>query len=570
MHDLVIRNANIVDGTGRDAFVGDVAVEGGRIVSVGRGAGVGRREIEAEGRLLTPGWVDIHTHYDGQVSWDPYLTPSSWHGVTTVVMGNCGVGFAPVRPGAEEFLIRIMDGVEDIPGAALAEGIDFRWESFAEYLDVLSGMERVLDVGTQVPHCAVRAYVMGERCHEDEATADEIAEMARVTREGLQAGALGFTTSRTILHRERGGPLVPGTYCGPEELLAIAGTLGEVGHGVFEMVSDRQGREPDRAWMVEFAKKTGRPLTFALSKSDREPEYHRELLEDLRQLSERGIELKAMTPGRPVGLLHGLQSSLHPFLTHQAFRPLRGKPLDEQLAGLRDPETRAAILAGEPMTKDPSARHFMTNWGHYFALGDPPDYEPAREQSAAAVAECEGRSPAEVVYDWLLQREGRQLVYMPLVNYADYDCEVIREFLEHPSTVLSLSDGGAHVGLVCDVSVPTYMITYWARDRRRGPGIDLERVVKMQTSETARLYGLNDRGEIAVGKKADLNLIDLERLHLHAPEMVFDLPCNGKRFIQRADGYVATIVSGQITFEDGEATGALPGKILRGPQLSAS
>jgi N-acyl-D-aspartate/D-glutamate deacylase len=566
MHDLVLRNASIVDGTGAPSFRGDIAIDGDRIVAVGGSAGPGRREIDAQGRIVTPGWVDIHTHYDGQVSWDPYLTPSSWHGVTTVVMGNCGVGFAPVRPGQEEFLIRIMDGVEDIPGAALAEGIDFSWESFGEYLDALSRQERVLDVAAQVPHCALRAYVMGERCHEDVATPEEIAEMARLTREALLAGALGFTTSRTILHRERGGPLVPGTYCEPEELLAIAGTLGEVGYGVFEMVSDRMGTGPDRAWMVELARKTGRPVIFALAQSDRDPQAYRAVLEDLAQLNAEGLQIKAMVPGRPVGLLHGLQSSLHPFLTHPSFQPLRDRPLAEQLVELRRPELRAALLREEPGTKDPIAKHFLTNWSKYFALGDPPDYEPTAEQSAEAIAKREDRQPAEVVYDWLLQRDGRQMIYMPLANYAGYDFEVVREFLEHPSTIISLSDGGAHVGLVCDASTPTYMLTHWARDRKRGPQLGLERAVQMQTSETAKLYGLDDRGEIAVGKKADLNVIDMERLHLHAPEMVFDLPCNGKRLVQRADGYTHTIVSGQVTFENGEPTGALPGKILRGPQ----
>ncbi len=566
MHDLVIRNASIVDGTGRPAFEGDVAVEGGRIVSVGERAGRGRREIEARGQLLTPGWVDIHTHYDGQVSWDPYLSPSSWHGVTTVVMGNCGVGFAPVRPGQEDFLIRIMDGVEDIPGAALAEGIDFCWESFGEYLDALSEGKRVLDVAAQVPHCAVRAYVMGDRCHEDVATPEEIAEMARVTREGLMAGALGFTTSRTVLHRERGGPLVPGTYCAPEELLAIAGTMAEVGYGVFEMVSDRQGSGPDREWMVEFAKKSGRPLIFALAQSDRNPEGYKAVLADLLELNKQGVPIKAMVPGRPVGLLHGLQGTLHPFLTHEAFRPLRDKPLAEVVAAMKNPELRAAIVSSEPATKDPIARHFLTNFSKYFALGDPPEYEPEADQSAESIARREGRSPAEVTYDWLLQRDGRQLIYMPLANYVDYDFEVVREFLEHPSTILSLSDGGAHVGIVADASTPTYMLTHWARDRSRGPRLGLEQVVRMQTLETAHLYGLCDRGEIAVGKKADLNLIDLERLHLHAPEMVFDLPCDGKRLVQRADGYTATVVSGEVTFENGEATGAMPGHILRGPQ----
>jgi N-acyl-D-aspartate/D-glutamate deacylase len=569
MHDLVIRGGTIVDGTGRKAYAGDLAVDGGRIASVGGRAGPGRREIAAEGQLVSPGWVDIHTHYDGQVSWDPYLTPSSWHGVTTIVMGNCGVGFAPVRRGEESFLIRIMDGVEDIPGAALAAGIDFRWETFAEYLDALDALPRVLDVGTQVPHCAVRAYVMGERCHDDIATPEEIEEMARVTREGVRAGALGFSTSRTILHRERNGPLVPGTYCRPEELLALAGTLGEVGHGVFEMVSDRQGREPDRSWMIEFARKTGRPLIFALAQSDRDPQGFREVLEDLQRLNLEGLAIKAMVPGRPVGLLHGLQSSLHPFLTHPSFQPLRERPLAEQVRELRRPEVRAALLREEPGTENPIARMFLTNWSKYFALGDPPDYEPTAEQSAEAIAKRQGRSPAEVTLDWLLEREGRQLIYMPLANYAGYDLEVVRECLEHPSTVISLSDGGAHVGIVCDASTPTYMLTHWARDRTRGPRLGVERAVQLQTSETARLYGLHDRGELLPGRKADLNVIDHQRLRLRAPEMVFDLPCDGKRLVQRAEGYTATIVSGEVTFEHGVATGALPGRLVRGPQRSA-
>ncbi len=566
MHDLVIRGGTIVDGTGRAAHEGDVAVDAGRIASVGGRAGSGRREIDAKGLVVTPGFVDIHTHYDGQVSWDPYLTPSSWHGVTTVIMGNCGVGFAPVRPGQQAFLIRIMDGVEDIPGTALAEGIDFRWESFGEYLDALATTPRVLDVGAQVPHCAVRAYVMGERCHDDAATPDEIAEMARSVREGLRAGALGFSTSRTILHRERNGPLVPGTHCSAEELLALAGTLGEVGHGVFEMVSDLQGREPDRSWMLEFARKTGRPLIFALAQSDRDPNGFRAVLEDLRALNAQGLAIKAMVPGRPVGLLHGLQGSLHPFLTHPSFQRLRELPLAEQVRELERPEVRAALLRESPGTENPIARMFLTNWSKYFRLGDPPDYEPREAQSAAAIARTTGKSPAEVTLDWMLEREGRQLVYMPLANYAGYDFEVVREFLEHPSTVLSLSDGGAHVGAVCDASTPTYMLTHWVRDRTRGPKLPIERAVQLQTSETARLYGLLDRGVLAPGMKADVNVIDLERLQLHAPEMVFDLPCDGKRLIQRASGYRATIVSGEVTYQDGEATGALPGRILRGPQ----
>jgi N-acyl-D-aspartate/D-glutamate deacylase len=443
MHDLVIRGGTIVDGTGRAPMTGDVAIDGERIAAVGGKAGPGRREIAADGLVVTPGFVDIHTHYDGQVSWDPYLTPSSWHGVTTAIMGNCGVGFAPVRRGAERFLIQIMDGVEDIPGSALAEGIDFQWESFGEYLDVLSAQRRVLDVGAQVPHCAVRAYVMGERCHDDAATPDEIAEMARVVRDGLRAGALGFSTSRTILHRERNGPLVPGTHCSPEELLALGGALGDVGHGVFEMVSDLQGREPDRSWMVEFARKTGRPLIFALAQNERDPNGFRTALADLGALNRQGLAIKAMAPGRPVGLLHGLQSSVHPFLTHASFQSLRERPLAEQVRELRKPELRAALLREEPGTDNRVLRMFLTNWSQYFRLGDPPDYEPRKSESAAAIARANAKSPAEVTLDWMLERGGRQLVYMPFAHYGGYDFEILREMLEHPSTVLSLSDGGA-------------------------------------------------------------------------------------------------------------------------------
>jgi N-acyl-D-aspartate/D-glutamate deacylase len=562
MHDLVVRGGTIVDGSGRSRFEGDVAVDDGQIVAVGRIATRGRREIDARHKLVTPGWVDIHTHYDGQVTWDPYLSPSSWHGVTTVVMGNCGVGFAPVRPGHEDFLIELMEGVEDIPGTALHEGIDWRWESFPEYLDALDAMPRAIDVAAQVPHCAVRAYVLGERAHDLELSAEEISEMARLTREALAAGAIGFSTSRTILHRSKHG-LVPGTHSKPEELLALGRALGEVGHGVFEMVSDLQGQEPDLAWMVRFCRETGRAITFALAQTPMQPSAWRETLARIDALDAEGLAIVPQVPCRPTGMLFGLQSSLHSFITHASYRDVADLPLATRVARLRDPAIRARILAEEPGARDPIARALMSNWERIFLLGDPPDYEPPRERSVAATAAREGRTPQEVAYDWMLELDGRQFLFAPLANYVGCDFEVLREMIVHPRTLLGLSDGGAHCGLICDASMPTYLLTHWSRDRSRGERIPLEHVVRLQTSRTAEVYGLRDRGRIDVGMKADLNVIDFDALHLHAPRMVFDLPAAGRRLVQRADGYAATICAGEVAFEDGEATGALPGKLVR-------
>ena len=564
MHDLVIRNGTIVDGTGRPRFAGDVAIDEGVVAAVGEVSGRGRREIDATDLLVTPGWVDVHTHYDGQVTWDPVLAPSSWHGVTTLVMGNCGVGFAPVRRGEEAFLIELMEGVEDIPGTALHEGIDWQWESFPQYLDALAAMERVLDVAAQVPHCAVRAYVLGERAHDLDVSGDEIAAMARLTREALRAGAVGFSTSRTILHRSRHG-LVPGTHSKPEELLALGGALGEAGHGVFEMVSDHQGQEPDLSWMRELCGRTGRVLTFALAQSPIQPHAWRETLARIEELAATGLRIVPQVPCRPTGMLYGLQSSLHPFITHPTYvRELAHLPLNERVGRLRMAETRARLLAEEPSTGNPIARALMANWPFIFPLGDPPDYEPAPESSVAAAAEREGRRPEEVVYDWMLERDGHQLLFAPLANYVDYDFEALREMMLHPRTVLGLSDGGAHCGLICDASMPTFLLTHWVRDRRRGPRLELEQAVRLQTGNTAAVYGLTDRGTLEPGKKGDLNVIDLDALRLHAPEMVFDLPAGGRRLVQRVDGYRATVVAGVVTFEDGEETGARPGHLVRG------
>ena len=519
MHDLVIRNGKIVDGTGKPAFIGDVAIDGGKITSVGDKAGAARREIDATGLLVTPGFVDIHTHYDGQVTWDPYLTPSSWHGVTTLVMGNCGVGFAPVEPGKEEFLIGLMEGVEDIPGTALAEGIKWGWESFPQYMDAVEKMKRAVDVGVQVPHGSVRAYVMGERgAHNEAATPEDIEKMAAVVRDGIRAGALGFTTSRTMLHRAKNKELVPGTFAGEDELLGIGRALGQAGHGVFEMASDMVGPDATMEWMVKLSAETGLPITFAIAQTDNGPHAYRNLLERVREFNRNGAHLAPQISARPTGLLMGLESSLHPFITHPTYKTIAHLPIDERVAKMREPAMRAQILSEEPSVKDKATRHMVTNFKKFFPLGDPPDYEPVRESSVAARAERLGKSAAELTYDLMLERNGRELLYMPLGNYAEYNHNALREMLLDEVTTLGLSDGGAHCGLICDASMPSYMLSHWVRDRSRGEKLPVETAVRLQTSDTAKLYGLNDRGVLAPGMKADVNVIDLDALKLHAPQ----------------------------------------------------
>jgi len=567
MHDLVISNGKIVDGTGQPSFIGDVAIDGGKITSVGPKAGAGRREIDATGLLVTPGFVDIHTHYDGQVTWDPYLTPSSWHGVTTLVMGNCGVGFAPVAPGKEEFLIGLMEGVEDIPGTALAEGIKWNWESFPEYMNAVEKMKRAVDVGVQVPHGSVRAYVMGERgAHNEAATPEDIEKMAAVVRDGIKAGALGFTTSRTMLHRAKNKELVPGTFASEDELLGIGRALGQAGHGVFEMASDMVGPDATMEWMVKLSAETGLPITFAMAQTDKDPNSYRKMMARVKELNARGAHLAPQISARPTGLLMGLESSLHPFITHPTYKTIAHLPIDERVAKMREPAIRAQLLAEEPSVHDKATRFMVTNFTKFFPLGDPPDYEPTRESSVAARAEKMGVSAAELTYDLLLERNGRELLYMPFGNYAEYNHNALREMLLDPVTTLGLSDGGAHCGLICDASMPSYMLSHWVRGRSRGERMPVETAVRLQTSDTAKLYGLGDRGVLAPGMKADLNVIDLEALKLHAPQMVFDLPAGGRRLIQRAEGYKFTILSGEVTFQDGVPTEAMPGKLIRGPQ----
>jgi N-acyl-D-amino-acid deacylase len=567
MHDLVIRGGVIVDGSGAPGRSGDVAIDGERLTRVGGGAGAARRELDARGCIVAPGWVDIHTHYDGQVTWDPYLSPSCWHGVTTVVMGNCGVGFAPAKPDRHQWLIGLMEGVEDIPGTALAEGIRWEWETFPEYLDALARMPRVLDVAAQVPHGAVRAYVMGERGAKNEAaTASEIVAMADIVRDGIAAGALGFSTSRTLLHRAVDGEPVPGTFATEDELLGIGRALGVLGRGVFELASDLRPEEPEIAWMERLSRETGRPVTFTLLQNDLDPGQWRRMLEATERAAARGARVIGQISARPTGLLMGWESTAHPFIFHPTYRALAHLPLAARVERLRDPAIRSRIMTEDPAFADPLAAFVCTQFHKLFPLGDPPDYEPAAERSVAAMATRAGRSPQEVAYDLMLGRDGRELLYLPLLNYADFDFEPIRAMLEHPNTVLSLSDGGAHCGLICDASTPTLLLTHWVRGRTRGPRLPLERMVRRQTLETAALYGLDDRGLLAAGRLADVNVIDLDGLRLAPPEMVFDLPAGGRRLVQRASGYRYTVKNGTVTFENGRAVGAFPGRLVRGPQ----
>jgi N-acyl-D-amino-acid deacylase len=560
MHDLVIRDARIVDGTGAAAFHGDVAVTNGRIAQVGGKAGAAKREIAAAGRLVTPGFVDVHTHYDGQASWDPWLAPSSWHGVTTIVMGNCGVGFAPVKPDKHDWLINVMEGVEDIPGTALTEGIPWGWESFPDYLDALDRMPRAIDIGAQMPHGALRAYVMGERGATNEpATVDDIAAMSRLLEQSLEAGALGFTSSRSTVHRTKDGAHIPGYEVATDELIGIAAALKRSGKGAIGLNCDFLDVEAEIAWMRRLREAAGRTVWFLLAQFNDDPQKWRRILD-----AAKANGLMAQVAGRPIGFNLSLDGSLHPFISKPSYKRIAHLPIDERVRAMRTPEVRAAITSEMVRHRSDIMRTATERFDRMFRLGDPPDYEPPPELSVAAMAARDGRSPAEIAYDILLERDGRELLFMPAFNYAGGDHTAIAEMMAYPNTRLGLSDGGAHCGLICDASTPTYMLTHWVRDRSRGPRLPLEAIVRQQTSETASLYGLNDRGVLAPGRKADINVIDLDRLTLRAPIMVRDLPAGGRRLVQKAEGYAATIVSGEPVFVDDEPTGTLPGKLVRG------
>ncbi|MGO9856921.1 MAG: N-acyl-D-amino-acid deacylase family protein, partial [Acidimicrobiales bacterium] len=542
MHDLVIRGGTVVDGTGGPSRTADVAVDDGIITAVGDlESAAAKRTFDADGLLVTPGVVDVHTHYDGQVTWDPLVTPSSWHGVTTIVMGNCGVGFAPVRPGSQEWLVQLMEGVEDIPGTALTEGITWGWESFPEYLTALEGMGRVLDVGTQVPHGAVRAYVMGERgSHNEPATPEDIAAMAALVKEGIAAGALGFSTSRTIVHRAVDGEPVPGTFAAEDEIFGIGQALQSLGAGVFELApagamgEDLAAPEREVALMRRLSAAIGRPISFALLQVDAAPDQWREILRLAAEANDEGADLRPQVAGRALNVLLGFQT-FHPFSKRPTYLAIADLPLAERIQHLRKDEVRRAILS-ESIPDDPlMALIGGQSTSHMFPLGEPPDYEPTPDMSVAAIARREGRPEEEVLYDLLLRHDGRELVLFTLGGYSHGSLDDMKEMLLHPNSALGLSDGGAHCGVICDASAPTYMLSHWARDR--ADGLPLEFVVKKMTRDTANLYGLEDRGVLAPGFKADLNLVDLEHLNLRLPEMVHDLPAGARRLIQRADGW---------------------------------
>jgi len=566
MHDLVIRNANIVDGTGADAYSGDIAIDGGTIAQVGGTAGAGKREIAANGAMASPGWVDVHTHYDGQVTWDPVVSPSSWHGVTSIVMGNCGVGFAPVKPSDHNMLIELMEGVEDIPSAALHEGVPWNWESFPEFMDALEAMPRAIDVATQVPHNPVRAYVMGEDAGTDRtSTTEEREKMAAIVAEGMASGALGFTTSRTKFHRTSSGDHVPSHFADLEELRTIVQSLKSHGDGVIGLLCDFDEPEKDIAGFRQLAVESGRPLYYLLVQFDEHPDRWRKVLE-LSRPGDDGAVIHPQVCPRPVGFFLGLECTFNPFVSRGAYREIADLPLDERVKRMRDPEVRRKILSQVRDHKSNLMQQVTGAFDKMYRLGDPPNYEPSEADSILSIAKREGREPQEVAYDMLLERDGHELIYLPFTNYTDRNHEVILEMLRDEQSLFGLGDGGAHCGLICDATIPTYLLTHWVRDRKRGDRLPLEWIIKRQTRDNANFFGLHDRGVLAPGMKADVNLIDMDRLTLRPPHIVHDLPAGGRRLVQEADGYLATIQSGAVTFEEGTHTGALPGRLVRGRQ----
>ncbi len=569
-YDLVIRGGTIVDGSGAERVEGDVAIRDGRIAAVGSFAGNGAEEIDARGRLVTPGFVDIHTHYDGQVTWDDRLQPSSWHGVTTVVMGNCGVGFAPCRADDRDRLIRLMEGVEDIPFPVLSEGLPWNWQDFPSYLDALDGRRTDIDFAAQLPHAALRVNVMGERgANREPATDADIAAMAAQAEAAMRAGALGFTTSRTLNHRTSDGQPTPTLTAAEDELQGIAQGLKRAGSGVLQFVTDFPDPLAEFGMMRCLVERSGRPLSFSLVQADRAPDAWKMLLGLLEAATADGLEMRAQVAGRPVGIMLGFELTLNPFSFHPSYREIAGLPLADRVARLRDPAFRQRLLTEEASGENPMARDTLTNFARMWMITTPPDYEQTAETTVAAKAARAGVSPAEFALDHMLSEGGRGMIYLPFLNYSNDSLAPALAMMQHKDTVLGLSDGGAHVGTICDGSFPTSMLVHWTRDRTRGPKLPLEWVIKAQSADTAAAVGLHDRGLLRPGYKADLNIIDYDRLTLHAPEVRFDLPAGGKRLVQRADGYVATIVAGQVTYRDGAATQALPGRLVRGGRKPA-
>jgi N-acyl-D-aspartate/D-glutamate deacylase len=567
MYDLIIRGGRVADGMGRGRpRTADVAIAGDRIAAVGKLDGDrARREVDAEGLLVTPGWVDIHTHYDGQVTWDPEVSPSGWHGVTTIVIGNCGVGFAPARRDERDWLIQLMEGVEDIPGTALAEGMSWNWESFPDYLDEVERMPRLLDVAALLPHGALRAYVLGEGRANDAATSGEIDHMTKLARQAIEAGAVGISTTRTMLHRAKDGELAAGTNAVAAELIGIGGALGRAGRRVFSVASDMLDLDGEFAWMAAISSGNRVPVTYQTLQVDFAPDLWRTWVNRGVAANRRGAWLVPQVAGRPTSVMIGFESTVGLFSHLPEWNALADLPHEARVARLRDPLVRASLLgAPAPDSGLPFILH--ANLHKLFPLGDPPDYEPSPEISVTAIAARERRSPLEVAYDLMLRDGGKELLYLPVFSYAPGDFSSIQEMIEHPATVLGLGDGGAHCGFLCDASLPTFMLSHWARDRTRGPRLPVEQAVHLQTRRTAELYGFDDRGLLAPGYLADVNVIDFEGLSLSVPRMVQDLPAGGQRLVQSAAGYVATVKSGVMVREHDQPTGERPGGLLRGPQ----
>jgi len=563
MHDILIQGGTVVDGTGAAARQADVAVQGTQIAAVGQQLGPAQRVIDAHGLLITPGFVDIHTHYDGQATWDTFLTPSCWHGVTTAVFGNCGVGFAPVHPGAKDFLINLMEGVEDIPGTVLAEGIDWCWETFPEYLDALARRQYAMDIGAQLPHAALRAYAMGERGadHLQRPTTAELAHMGQLAEQALRAGALGITTSRTTKHRARDGRFTPSLSATEPELLAIAGAMRRAGKGVLEVNSDFG--DGDFELLRAAAQLAGRPMSLLLLQTDNAPDLWRQTLDQIHAARRDGLDVTGQVGAKSIGVLFGFETSRNPFDNHPAWLPLAPLAPRARYQRLRDDPTLRQRLVDERPT-DALTAWFDQAFRRSFALGSPLDYEPEAAQSLVARARRAGTSPWALALDALMADEGHGLLLHPFENYSGGDFSVVQAMLSDSATVMGLGDAGAHVGLICDAAGPTYLLKHWARDRSRGPRLPLEMLVKKQTLDTAVVYGLHDRGVLVAGKKADINIIDFTALDLLPPQVAYDLPTGGRRLLQRARGYRHTFVSGIEVLRDDELTGLTPGRLIRG------
>src|SRR6266536_531493 len=564
--DLVIRGGNIADGKGGDLYEADVAISGSRITEVGKVLAKGKEEIDAKGKLVAPGFVDVHTHYDGQVTWSQDITPSSQNGVTTAIMGNCGVGFAPCKPSDHTRLIQLIEGVEDIPEPVLSAGIPWAWESFPDYMGWLSKRSFDMDVGAQLPHAALRVYVMGDRgARRDPSTPEDNKAMAALARDAVRAGALGFSTSRTLNHRTSTGDYTPTLKAGEDELTAIAGAMHGVGRSVLQFVLDLSTLDEDLPMMLRVAENTRCPISFSITQNDKAPERWRQTMRSINEARARGLSITSQIAARPVGLMLGLELSRNPFQTHPSYKAIAHLPLNERLARLRQPEVRAAILS-EHATATDDPLFFRPNYDKMYLLGDPPDYEQPPENTLGAQARRLGKQLEELAYEAMLTDEGRGMLYVPFLNYADGNLDATREMLREPSAVPGLSDGGAHCGIICDASFPTYLLTHWTRDRSRGEKLSIPFVVAAQSRKTALSVGLSDRGVLAPGFKADINVIDYDRLQLHPPKVQYDLPVGGRRLLQQVDGYEATIVSGVVTQRGGAATGARPGKLVRGAQ----